>query len=121
MIIDVQYLTSFKDSANSTFSLVHRSIFFVGCTISRPNRLLQRSTTMSLINKILEFSTEKTPPNLNIILCFWAYGDKKRGVIIFPEAKKEVILRITYQFLWETLVYPLTQWDDIRFEDVMSF
>ena len=26
--------------------------FFVGCMVSRPNRLLQRSTTMSLINKI---------------------------------------------------------------------
>ena len=26
--------------------------FFMGCMVSRPNRLLQRSTTMSLINKI---------------------------------------------------------------------
>jgi hypothetical protein len=26
--------------------------FFVGCMVSQPNRLLQRSTTMSLINKI---------------------------------------------------------------------
>ena len=28
--------------------------FFVGCMVSRPNRLLQDSTTMSLINKIYE-------------------------------------------------------------------
>ena len=26
--------------------------FFVGCMVSRPNRLLQRLTTMSLINRI---------------------------------------------------------------------
>ena len=29
-----------------------RSIFFVGYMVSQPNRLLQRSTTMSLMNKI---------------------------------------------------------------------
>ena len=27
--------------------------FCVGCMVSQPNRLLQRSTTMSLINKIM--------------------------------------------------------------------
>ena len=41
-----------------------------------------------------------------------AYGDKNLEVIIFPEARKEAILRITYQFLWETLVYPLSQWEE---------
>ena len=42
-----------------------------------------------------------------------AYGDKKLEVNIFPEAKKEAILRITYQFLWETLAYLLAQWKEI--------
>jgi hypothetical protein len=48
-----------------------------------------------------------------MLLGLW-HGDKKQGVIIFPEAKKEAILRITYQFLWETLLYPLAQWEEIR-------
>jgi hypothetical protein len=50
-----------------------------------------------------------------------AYGDKKREVIIFPEAKKEAILRITYQFLWETLAYPLAQWKEIITGGVLLF
>ena len=50
-----------------------------------------------------------------------AYGDKKREVIIFPEAKKEAILRITYQFLWETLAYPLAQWEEIITGGVLLF
>ena len=34
-------------------------IFFVGCMVWRPNRLYQRSTTMSLINKISNIKKQK--------------------------------------------------------------
>ena len=52
-------LTAFMEVKNKYAHVIMQQIcnkfkkyFFVGCMVSQPNRLLQRSTTMSLMNKI---------------------------------------------------------------------
>ena len=48
--------------------------FSVGCMVSQPNRLLQRSTTMSLINKILEYCLLLKYTLYGMFNYFWTFS-----------------------------------------------